>query len=184
MGRSTLTSAPDGDSELCRSPPPTARNQRSRAASSDSAPRASEFRDDPWQRATLAAPSPTAGVYDCDRQRCPEINRTTNSSAATTVRSGITAARGRRAARLSAVLPGRDQSVDRAVAAVCAILDADVVSAVFTEDPAPGAREFRRWIESGTGRLVVGGRLRKELAVNRAFNPILRTITPGRRLRS
>ena len=51
---------------------------------------------------------------------------------------------------------------------MCAILDADVASAVFTGDPAPGAREFRRWIESGRGRLAVGGRLRKELAVNLA----------------
>ena len=57
---------------------------------------------------------------------------------------------------------------------MCAILDADAVSAVFTGDPAPGAREFRRWIESGRGRLAVGGRLRKELAVNGAFREWLR----------
>ena len=57
---------------------------------------------------------------------------------------------------------------------MCAILDADAVSAVFTEDPAPGAREFRRWIESARGRLAIGGRLRKELAVNTAFKKWLR----------
>lgn len=57
---------------------------------------------------------------------------------------------------------------------MCAILDADVVSAVSTGNPAAGAREFRRWIETGTGRLVVGGRLRKELAANGAFKEWLR----------
>ena len=57
---------------------------------------------------------------------------------------------------------------------MCAILDASVVAAVFQPDPAPGAREFRRWIESGRGTLVVGGKLRKELSTNEAFKAWLR----------
>ena len=57
---------------------------------------------------------------------------------------------------------------------MCAILDADVVSAVFTRDPEPGAREFKSWVESGSGRLAVGGRLRRELARNGQFKEWLR----------
>jgi len=52
---------------------------------------------------------------------------------------------------------------------VCAILDASVVAAVFRPDPPPGAREFRRWLESGRGRLAIGGKLRKELSASREF---------------
>lgn len=62
---------------------------------------------------------------------------------------------------------------------MCAILDADVVSAVFTNDPAPGAREFKRWIESGGGRLAVGGRLRRELARHGPFKEWLREALLG-----
>ncbi len=57
---------------------------------------------------------------------------------------------------------------------MCAILDASAVSAVFTSDPPPGAREFRLWIESGRGRLTVGGRLRQELTSHESFREWLR----------
>ena len=52
---------------------------------------------------------------------------------------------------------------------MCAILDASVVTAVFGGDAPPGAREFRRWIDSGRGRLAVGGLLRRELSSNDLF---------------
>ncbi|MCY4659241.1 MAG: hypothetical protein OXF93_05430 [Acidobacteria bacterium] len=52
---------------------------------------------------------------------------------------------------------------------MCTILDANVVAQVFgAERPAAG-REFFRWIDSGFGRLVVGGKLRRELDLNRGF---------------
>ena len=52
---------------------------------------------------------------------------------------------------------------------MCAILDANVVGQVFgTTRPAAG-QAFFRWIDSGRGRLVVGGRLRRELDRSRAF---------------
>ena len=52
---------------------------------------------------------------------------------------------------------------------MCTILDNDVVAAVFRPDPCPGAREFKRWIEAGGARLVVGGKNLRELCKNRAF---------------
>lgn len=52
---------------------------------------------------------------------------------------------------------------------MCAILDASVVSAVFGRNAQPGAQEFRRWIDSGRGRLAVGGLLRRELSSNDLF---------------
>ncbi len=52
---------------------------------------------------------------------------------------------------------------------MCTILDNDVVAAVFRPDPCPGAREFKRWIEAGGARLVVGGKNLRELCENRAF---------------
>ncbi len=54
---------------------------------------------------------------------------------------------------------------------MCAILDANVVGQVFgadTERPAAG-RAFFKWINSGRGHLVIGGRLLQELDRNQAF---------------
>ena len=52
---------------------------------------------------------------------------------------------------------------------MCAILDANVAGEVFgTERPAAGAAFFK-WIDSGRGRLIVGGRLLGELDRNGAF---------------
>ena len=46
---------------------------------------------------------------------------------------------------------------------MCAILDANVAAQVFgAERPAAG-QAFFEWIDSGHGRLVLGGRLRREL---------------------
>ena len=52
---------------------------------------------------------------------------------------------------------------------MCAILDANVVGQVFGKARPPAGRAFSTWISSGRGRLVVGGRLRRELDGNREF---------------
>ena len=52
---------------------------------------------------------------------------------------------------------------------MCAILDANVAGQVFGAGrPAAGAKFFE-WIHSGRGRLVLGGRLRRELDRLSAF---------------
>ena len=52
---------------------------------------------------------------------------------------------------------------------MCAILDNDMIHQVFgTNRPAAG-RAFFQWIDSGRGRLVVGGGLRRELDRNHEF---------------
>lgn len=53
---------------------------------------------------------------------------------------------------------------------MCAILDASVCSMVFDGDDRPEARKcFFDWIDSGKGRLVIGGKLRRELYQNSKF---------------
>ena len=52
---------------------------------------------------------------------------------------------------------------------MCAILDANVVGQVFGADRPAAGQVFFAWIDSGRGRLVVGGRLRQELDRNDAF---------------
>ena len=52
---------------------------------------------------------------------------------------------------------------------MCAILDADVVGQVFGADRPAAGRAFFQWINSGRGRLAIGGRLRRELDRTRAF---------------
>ena len=52
---------------------------------------------------------------------------------------------------------------------MCAILDANLVTIVFGTSATDGARAFRRWVESGRGRLGVGGLLRHELSSNQTF---------------
>ena len=52
---------------------------------------------------------------------------------------------------------------------MCAILDNDVAHQVFGRDRPPAGAAFRSWIDSGSGQLVVGGQLRRELAGNQAF---------------
>ena len=52
---------------------------------------------------------------------------------------------------------------------MCAILDANVVGQVFGGDRPTAGRAFFEWVDSGPGRLVAGGRLRRELDRTRAF---------------
>ena len=52
---------------------------------------------------------------------------------------------------------------------MCAILDNDVVGLVFGKDRPPAAQAFFTWIDSGRGRLVVGGKLLRELDGTREF---------------
>ena len=49
---------------------------------------------------------------------------------------------------------------------MCAILDASVVSEVFSPTPPEAALKFLDWINTGNGRLVVGGKLLKEISQN------------------
>jgi len=51
---------------------------------------------------------------------------------------------------------------------MCAILDANVAHEVFTTPQTEAGREFLRWLTRRQGRLVVGGKLRRELARHRA----------------
>ena len=51
---------------------------------------------------------------------------------------------------------------------MCAILDANVAHEVFTANQTEAGREFLRWLTRRQGRLVVGGRLRRELAEHQA----------------
>ena len=46
---------------------------------------------------------------------------------------------------------------------MCAIVDANVAHEVFGADPAPAGERFFDWIEKGSGRLVVGGKLLEEI---------------------
>ena len=62
---------------------------------------------------------------------------------------------------------------------MCAIVDASVASQVFSPDrPEAGARFFE-WIDSGTGRLVVGGKLLEELHKTPAHRWIPQAILSG-----
>lgn len=46
---------------------------------------------------------------------------------------------------------------------MCAIVDANVVHEVFGSNLRPAGEKFFEWIETGSERLVVGGKLREEL---------------------
>ena len=52
---------------------------------------------------------------------------------------------------------------------MCAILDANVVGEVFSRDRPSAAGAFFDWLDSDRGRLVIGGKLRRELDRNTAF---------------
>lgn len=67
---------------------------------------------------------------------------------------------------------------------MCAILDNDVVHEVFGQDRPPAGEAFRKWVDSGRGQLVVGGKLREELGENLAFRNWLRQALLGGRARS
>ena len=67
---------------------------------------------------------------------------------------------------------------------MCAILDANVVAEVFNPDRAPAGEGFFNWINRGNGRVVIGGKLHKEL-VERSpgFREWARTAEAAGRLR-
>ncbi len=46
---------------------------------------------------------------------------------------------------------------------MCAIVDANVMHEVFGSNLQSAGEQFFNWIEKGTKRLVVGGKLREEL---------------------
>ena len=52
---------------------------------------------------------------------------------------------------------------------MCAILDASVVGEVFCPDRIEAALKFFKWINTGSGRLVGGGKLLEELDANSNF---------------
>lgn len=52
---------------------------------------------------------------------------------------------------------------------MCAILDTNVVGQVFGAGPFTAGQAFFEWVDSGRGRLVVGGKLRRELDETLAF---------------
>ena len=52
---------------------------------------------------------------------------------------------------------------------MCAILDANVVGQVFGPDRPAAGKAFFDWLQSDRGRLVVGGKLRRELDRSTAF---------------
>ena len=53
---------------------------------------------------------------------------------------------------------------------MCAIVDASAVFEVFGRKQTDAGREFRDWLDNGRGRLVVGGKVLKELTQNGNFN--------------
>ena len=52
---------------------------------------------------------------------------------------------------------------------MCAIVDANVAGEVFGKEVSPAGREFFNWLNDGRGRLVVGGKLLKELEGRQDF---------------
>jgi hypothetical protein len=53
---------------------------------------------------------------------------------------------------------------------MCAIVDANVRDQVFGNATSPAGEYFRKWLTTGKGKLVLGGRLRLELADNTNFD--------------
>jgi hypothetical protein len=46
---------------------------------------------------------------------------------------------------------------------MCAIVDASVVNDIFSSKPLEAGKEFLKWLNGGSGRLVTGGKLLKEI---------------------
>ena len=67
---------------------------------------------------------------------------------------------------------------------MCAIVDANVAYQVFGDDRPPAGIRFFDWLSSPRGQLVVGGKLRKELARNERFVKWLRSALRNGRARS
>ena len=67
---------------------------------------------------------------------------------------------------------------------MCAIVDANVRDEVFGESKSPAGAFFLDWLTTGRGRLVVGGKLRAELADNQSFRVWLSQAVQAGRARS
>ena len=67
---------------------------------------------------------------------------------------------------------------------MCAIVDANVAHEVFGSDRPPAGERFFAWLSGPRGQLVVGGKLRVELARDRRFVQWLRTALRNGRARS
>ena len=52
---------------------------------------------------------------------------------------------------------------------MCAIVDANVAGEVFGSSPQPAAKRFFDWVNKGSGRLVAGGKLLRELESSSGF---------------
>lgn len=52
---------------------------------------------------------------------------------------------------------------------MCAILDASAVHRVFGDNSPEAGRRFLDWLDSGRGKLIVGGKLLRELSGTHAF---------------
>ena len=52
---------------------------------------------------------------------------------------------------------------------MCAIVDAGVAGEVFGSKRTPAGEGFFNWITNGNGKIVIGGKLRKELGRSQAF---------------
>ena len=63
---------------------------------------------------------------------------------------------------------------------MCAIIDADVAHQVFGANRPEAGAEFFKWLNTGRGRLAVGGRLRAELRRTSAENWMQQAILAGR----
>lgn len=63
---------------------------------------------------------------------------------------------------------------------MCAILDANVANKVFRANRSGACQAFYKWINVGNGQLVIGGKLRHELAVTRARDWLGTAIKAGR----
>ena len=53
---------------------------------------------------------------------------------------------------------------------MCAIVDANVAGEVFGSSPQPAAKRFFDWVNKGSGRLVAGGKLLRELELSSGFS--------------
>ena len=63
---------------------------------------------------------------------------------------------------------------------MCAILDANVVPTIFGARASLAGEDFRKWINSGRGQLIIGGKLRRELAATKARDWLRDAIGAGR----
>ena len=66
---------------------------------------------------------------------------------------------------------------------MCAIVDANVAHEVFGPSTPPAGREFLDWLSKGRGRLVVGGKLHKELKRSKDFGEWAREFTLAGKMR-